>query len=116
MNTVSRRFAISMLTSLRLLTRAPCTRIRSWLSAACCAGDCVSVLVAPLIVSPSVRRAAFPVSVGVSRLDLTNFAQCVWFSFVGAVAATVALFPIGGVGWGRAMPVRLTLAKVGLGA
>src|SRR3954453_5902649 len=34
-NTVSRRFGISMLTSLRLLTRAPWTRIRSWLSAAC---------------------------------------------------------------------------------
>ncbi len=34
-NTVSRRFGISTLTSLRLLTRAPCTRIRSWLSAAC---------------------------------------------------------------------------------
>ena len=33
MNTVSRRLAISTLTSLRLLTRAPCTRIRSWLSA-----------------------------------------------------------------------------------
>ena len=28
-NTVSRRFGISMLMSLRLLTRAPCTRIRS---------------------------------------------------------------------------------------
>src|SRR3954471_19011389 len=33
-NTVSRRFGISRLTSFRLLTRAPCTRIRSWLSAA----------------------------------------------------------------------------------
>ena len=32
MNTVSRRFGISTLTSLRLFTRAPCTRIRSWLS------------------------------------------------------------------------------------
>src|SRR6185503_17590747 len=32
-NTVSRRFGSSTLTSLRLLTRAPCTRIRSWLSA-----------------------------------------------------------------------------------
>src|ERR1043165_5697795 len=31
---VSRRLGISTLTSLRLLTRAPCTRIRSWLSAA----------------------------------------------------------------------------------
>src|SRR5215204_2355943 len=55
-NTVSRRFGISMLTSLRLFTRAPCTRIRSWLSATCSAGDCVSVLVAVLIVSPSVTR------------------------------------------------------------
>src|SRR4051794_25662341 len=32
-NTVSRRFGISTLTSLRLFTRAPCTRMRSWLSA-----------------------------------------------------------------------------------
>src|SRR5438445_2521897 len=55
-NTVSRRFGSSRLTSLRLFTRAPCTRIRSWLSATCSAGDCVSVLVALLIVSPSVGR------------------------------------------------------------
>src|SRR6187200_1054627 len=34
-NTVRRRFGISTLTSCRLFTRAPCTRIRSWLSAAC---------------------------------------------------------------------------------
>src|SRR4051794_13537453 len=45
-NTVSRRFVISMLTSWRLLTRAPCTRIRSWLSAACGASDCLSGVVA----------------------------------------------------------------------
>ncbi len=37
-NTVSRRFGISTLTFLRLFTRAPCTRIRSWLSAAWGAG------------------------------------------------------------------------------
>src|SRR3954452_20308279 len=55
-NAVSRRFGISTLTSLRLFTRAPCTRIRSWLSARCSAGDCPSVLVAMLIVSPSVSR------------------------------------------------------------
>src|SRR5687767_7228905 len=55
-NTVSRRFGSSMLTSLRLFTRAPCTRMRSWRSAACSAGDCVSVLLALLIVSPSVER------------------------------------------------------------
>src|SRR3954470_95014 len=34
-NAVSRRLGISRWTSLRLFTRAPCTRIRSWLSAAC---------------------------------------------------------------------------------
>ena len=39
-NTVSRRFGSSTLTFLRLFTRAPCTRIRSWLSAACGACDC----------------------------------------------------------------------------
>src|SRR5215216_3563326 len=48
-NTVSRRFGISTLTSLRLFTRAPCTRIKSWLSAACRASECVSVFVAMLI-------------------------------------------------------------------
>ena len=32
-NTVSRRFGSSTLTSLRLFSRAPCTRITSWLSA-----------------------------------------------------------------------------------
>src|ERR671933_2207785 len=57
-NTVSRRLGISTLTSLRLFSRAPCTRIRSWLSATCSAGDCGSVLVAVLMMSPSVRRAA----------------------------------------------------------
>ncbi len=55
-NTVRRRFGISMLTSLRLFTRAPCTRIRSWLSAACRAGVCVFFLVAMLDVSPSKVR------------------------------------------------------------
>src|SRR5215217_3865524 len=49
----ARRFGISTLRALRLFSRAPCTRIRrSWLSATCSAGDCVSVLVAMLIVSP----------------------------------------------------------------
>ncbi len=52
-NTVSRRFGISTLTSLRLLTRAPCTRITSWRSAVGSTGDRVFDLVAMLIVSPS---------------------------------------------------------------
>src|SRR6201996_5594260 len=34
-NTVSRRLGIATLTSFRLFSRAPWTRIRSWLSAAC---------------------------------------------------------------------------------
>ncbi len=34
-NTVRRRLGSSTLTSLRLFSRAPCTRIRSWLSATC---------------------------------------------------------------------------------
>src|SRR5215469_549184 len=34
-NTVSRRLGIATLTSFRLFTRAPWTRIRSWLSAGC---------------------------------------------------------------------------------
>ena len=61
-NTVSRRFGSSTLTSLRLFTRAPCTRIRSWLSATCGEGDWVPVFVALLIVSPSVLwgRPAVP--------------------------------------------------------
>src|SRR5688572_6527962 len=35
-NTVNRRLGISTLTSFRLFSRAPCTRIRSWRSAGCC--------------------------------------------------------------------------------
>ncbi|HLN06865.1 MAG TPA: hypothetical protein VK217_11345, partial [Acidimicrobiales bacterium] len=39
-----------------MFTRAPCTRIDSWLSATCGAGDRVLVLVPSLIASSSVRR------------------------------------------------------------
>src|SRR4051812_46553949 len=63
-NTVSRRFGIWRLTSLRLFTRAPCTRIQSWLSATCDAGGCSSVFVAMLMGSPSPGRDAGAVSVG----------------------------------------------------
>src|SRR5262245_46160737 len=52
-NTVSRRFGIAMLTSLRLFTRAPCTRIWSWVSAIC--GAAVAFLVGLLMVSPTGR-------------------------------------------------------------
>src|SRR5437016_11779666 len=87
-NTVSRRFGISTLMSLRLFTRAPCTRIRSWLSATCSAGDCVSVLVAMLICLHLFGGAAFAVSVGVAWLDLTSLAQYVWFPFASARGAS----------------------------
>src|SRR5260370_15121440 len=43
-NTVSCRFGSSTLTSFRLFTRAPCTRIRSWLPATRSTGDFVWVL------------------------------------------------------------------------
>lgn len=61
-NTVRRRLGISILTFLRLFSRAPCTRIRSWLSAACGPGDrsCVPALVALVIVPPSVVRSRVP--------------------------------------------------------
>src|SRR5690349_16511417 len=55
-NTVSRRFGISTLTSLRLLTRAPWTRIRSWASAGRGAADCASVIVVMVLLAPSLRR------------------------------------------------------------
>src|SRR3954469_5238837 len=63
-NTVRRRFGISMLTSLRLLTRAPCTRIRSWASAMCSSG---SVVVAMVIVCSLVLQHAQHVAVGVGE-------------------------------------------------
>src|ERR1700730_16817315 len=56
-NTVRRRLGRSTEMSLRLLTRAPWTRIRSWVAAARTAGDCVFGLVAVLIVCPSWPRS-----------------------------------------------------------
>ncbi len=49
-NTVSRRLGSSTWMSLRLFSRAPCTRIRSWVSATRSSGD--RVLGALLILSP----------------------------------------------------------------
>ncbi len=50
MKTVSRRFGMSTLTSLRLFSRAPTTRIRSWLSATC-VPDPAALAVPPVVVS-----------------------------------------------------------------
>src|SRR3982074_3165499 len=109
-NTVSRRFGISTLLSLRLFTRAPCTRIRSWLSPACSAGDCVSVLLAMLIVSPSVRRGRLRGLRRLALLDMTSFAQYVWSPSSARSRQRSAVYRIGDVGRGGATPVRLTLA------
>src|SRR5437879_12070105 len=88
-NTVSRRFGISMLTSWRLFSRAPCTRIRSWPSPACGAGGVVSVLVALLIVSPSVRRGWL--SARRRSADLVDADQVARGVADGAVADPVGL-------------------------
>src|SRR5215216_2738893 len=72
-NTVSRRLGISMLTSLRLFSRAPCTRIRSWLSAGCSAGDFVSVVVAVLIPDGSAQLLdADQVARGIAERAVAN--------------------------------------------
>src|SRR4051812_39574218 len=57
-NTVSRRLGSSRLMSLRLFSRAPSTRIRSWLSAACADTARSRLVVAVLIATPS--RASPP--------------------------------------------------------
>src|SRR3954447_15158554 len=57
-NTVSRRFGSSTLTSLRLFSRAPCTRIRSWLSARCRAAGSAPVVELTCIVPLVDARSA----------------------------------------------------------
>src|ERR1035437_7850275 len=114
-NTVSRRFGISMLMSLRLFTRAPCTRIRSWRSATSSAGDCVSVLVALLIVSPSVGRGRLRGFLGVAWLDRPASSSMSGSPSSARSRQRSAVYLIGGVDRGGATPVRLTLAGVALG-
>ncbi|MFI2704827.1 iron chelate uptake ABC transporter family permease subunit [Cellulosimicrobium composti] len=60
--------------------------------------------------------AAFAVVLAVALLGLTDVGSFVWFAFLGAVVATVAVYAIGSQGRGGATPVRLTLAGVALGA
>src|SRR5205823_4735947 len=97
-NTVSRRFGSSMLTSLRLFSRAPWTRIRSWLSATGSAGARVSVLVAMLIVSPSITRDRLR---GLRRRHLArsnhSFEKCVWFPSSARSRQRSTLYLVGGV-------------------
>src|SRR3954447_6067620 len=93
-NAVRRRFGISTLTSLRLFTRAPSTRIRSWLSAACAA---VLIVVPSLPADPA--GAVYPISgVRRKRRDGLSSSGEGWSTRAGDPPRT----PSGSPGTGRA--------------
>lgn len=60
--------------------------------------------------------AAFCVALAVGVLGFDETNSLVWFSFLGAVIATVVVYALGSRGRGGATPVRLTLAGVAIGA
>lgn len=60
--------------------------------------------------------AAFTVTLAVAITGITSIWGYLWFAFIGALLATVAVYAIGMVGRQGATPVRLTLAGVALGA
>ncbi|BCW38830.1 iron ABC transporter permease [Arthrobacter sp. StoSoilB3] len=60
--------------------------------------------------------AGFFVVLGVALFGVTSIQQYIWFSFLGAVVATVAVYFIGSRGRSGTTPLRLTLAGVALGA
>ncbi len=60
--------------------------------------------------------AGFAITVGVAVLGVTGIAGYVWFSFAGAVLATVLVYLIGASGRGSASPVTLVIAGVALAA
>ena len=60
--------------------------------------------------------SAFFVSLAVGFLGLTRPQGYLWFAFLGALVATVAVYLIGTAGRGRVSPARLILAGVALGA
>lgn len=60
--------------------------------------------------------AAFVVVLAVALLGITDISSFIWFAFLGAILATVAVYTIGSQGRGGATPVRLTLAGVALAA
>ena len=60
--------------------------------------------------------AGFLVTVGIGWFGVGDIQGYVWFSFVGAAAATLLVFVIGASGPAGATPVRLTLVGVALGA
>jgi hypothetical protein len=64
-NTVRRRLGSSTLTSFKLFSRAPCTRIKSWLSPVCCLEEAMLALIS----SPSAVCCGRPNRLRVERCD-----------------------------------------------
>jgi iron complex transport system permease protein len=60
--------------------------------------------------------AALAVVVAIYSFDVTDIAGYVWFAFVGAGVASVAVYLLGSMGRGGATPVKLALAGAALSA
>lgn len=60
--------------------------------------------------------AGFAVTIGVAAFGVTTIDGFLWFAFVGAMLATIAVYLIGSAGRGSVAPVQLVLAGVALGA
>ncbi|MFF9573272.1 FecCD family ABC transporter permease [Streptomyces sp. NPDC014685] len=60
--------------------------------------------------------AGFAITIGVGLFGVSGITGYVWFSFLGAVVATVVVYAIGSSGRGSASPVTLVLAGVALAA
>lgn len=60
--------------------------------------------------------AAFFVTLAVGLLGFTGIWSYIWFAFLGAILATVAVYVLGSMGRAGATPIRLTLAGIALGA
>lgn len=84
------------------------------------AGALVQALTRNALADPGIlgvnAGAAFFVAVGIVSFGASSIDQYVWFAFVGALAATVAVYAIGSAGRRGADPVRLVLAGVALAA
>lgn len=61
--------------------------------------------------------ASFAVAIGIGFFSVTSINGYIWFAFIGALAATTAVYMIGSSGRNRSVdPIRLTLAGVAVAA
>ncbi|SNS38196.1 FecCD family ABC transporter permease [Rhodococcoides kyotonense] len=60
--------------------------------------------------------AAFFVALAVGVFGFTGIWSYIWFAFLGAILATVAVYALGSMGRAGATPIRLTLAGIALAA